>query len=124
MTTAVRRCALGLAALAMGIASSMAPGQVYKCVDASGKTTYADAPCDAKSKPLSLPDPTRNSATDPNMCAQLLDELDRLSAEAERSASAGRTPSASSVNRRKALTRQYEARCAGIAHSGAKQSPP
>jgi hypothetical protein len=120
----MRRCALGLAALFIGAAAPIAQGQVYKCVDASGKTTYADAPCDAKSKPQNLPDPSRKSATDPNMCAQLSDELDRLSAEAERSASMGRTPSASSVNRRKSLNRQYEARCVGVARSDPKRPQP
>jgi hypothetical protein len=99
---------------------SIAHGQVYKCTDGTGKTTYSDAPCDSVGKPLKLPNDTKGSATDPNLCAQLLDETRRLAAEADRDAKRGRKESTSSAKRRQALTRQYEARCAGIARSEAR----
>ena len=102
--------------LAFGFASSVAQAAVYKCTDAAGKTTYSDLPCDSGSKPLKLGD-SKASATDPHMCEQLLDELNRLAAEADRSAKAGHPQSASSTNRRKALTKQYETRCVGISRS-------
>ena len=41
-------------ALALFATVSIAHGQVYECTDSNGKTTYADAPCDAGSKPLKL----------------------------------------------------------------------
>ena len=97
--------------------ASIAHGQVYKCTDGAGKTTYSDAPCGSGSKPLKLPDDTKGSNTNPNVCAQLLDETQRLAAEAERNAKRGRTESSRSVNRRQTLTKQYEIRCVGIAHS-------
>ena len=112
--------AVGLAAaLAICATASIAHGQVYKCTDAAGKTTYADAPCAPASKPMKLPTDTKGNATDPNVCAQLLDETQRLAAEADRDAKRGRKESATSAKRRQALTGQYEARCVGIARSGA-----
>lgn len=109
------RAALALALCAL---TPSAHGQVYKCTDGTGRTTYSDAPCAAASKPHKLPDdPTGSSATNPNMCAQLLDETQRLAAEADRAAQRGRTESAASAKRRQTLTRQYEARCAGIVRS-------
>jgi len=74
-------------------------------------------PCDSVTKPLKLGDDGKTSATDPHMCAQLLDELNRLAAEADRGAKAGRAESPSTTKRRKALTRQYEVRCVGISRS-------
>ena len=107
-------------ALAIFATVSIAHGQVYKCTDGNGKTTYADAPCDAGSKPLDLaPDP-RKSATNPNMCRQLLDETRRLAAEADRDARRGRPASADSTKRRASLTRQYEARCVRISIEASK----
>jgi hypothetical protein len=99
------------------ITTSIAHGQVYKCTDGAGKTTYSDAPCGSGSKLLKLPDETKGSNTNPNVCAQLLDETQRLAAEAERNAKRGRTESSRSVNRRQELTKQYETRCVGITHS-------
>jgi Domain of unknown function (DUF4124) len=99
---------------------SIAHGQVYKCTDGTGKTTYSDAPCDSVAKPLNLPNDTKGNATDPHVCAQLLDETRRLAAEADRDARRGRTESARSAKRRQALTGQYERRCAGITHSEPK----
>ena len=103
--------------LALGAAISVAQAAVYKCTDTAGKTTYSDLPCDSGSKPLKLGGDTKGNATDPHMCAQLLDELNRLAAEADRGAKAGRAQSPSSMNRRKALTKQYETRCVGISRS-------
>ena len=112
------RCATKVAiAFVVCTMASIAHGQVYKCTDGAGKTTYSDTPCDAGSKPLKLPDDTKGNNTNPNVCAQLLDETQRLAAEAERNAKRGRTESAGSVNRRQALTKQYETRCVGIARS-------
>ena len=108
------------AALLLCAGASLAHAQVYKCTDDAGKTTYADTPCDSGSKPLKLPDPGKQSTTDPHLCAQLLDELNRLAADADRNAQQGRTESSSSVKRRQSLTRQYEARCVGIARSAPK----
>ena len=95
-------------------------GQVYKCTDGAGKTTYADAPCEPGSKPLKLPNDAGGNATNPNVCAQLFDETRRLAAEADRDTKRGRTESTNSAKRRQTLTRQYEARCVGIARSGPK----
>lgn len=115
-----RRCAVKMAvAFAICTTVSIAHGQVYKCTDGTGKTTYSNAPCEFGSKPLKLPNDSGN-ATDPNVCAQLLDETRRLAAEADRDAKRGRTKSADSAKRRQALTRQYEARCVGIARSEPK----
>lgn len=109
-----------MVALAVGATASIAHGQVYKCTDTAGKTTYSDTPCDSATRPLKLPNDPVRSSTNPNMCAQLLDETRRLAAEADRDAKRGRTESASSAKRRQSLTRQYEARCAGIARSEPK----
>ena len=97
--------------------ASIAHGQVYKCTDGTGKTTYSDWPCGSGSKPLKLPDDTKTSTTNPNMCAQLQDETQRLATEAERNAKRGRAESPRSLNHRRALTKQYETRCVGIARS-------
>lgn len=92
-------------------------GQVYKCTDGTGKTTYSDVPCGSGSKPHKLPDEANRSNTNPNVCAQLLDETQRLAAEAERNTKRGRAESPRSLNHRQALTKQYETRCVGIARS-------
>lgn len=99
--------------------ASLAGAQVYKCQDAAGRTIYADAPCDAKGKPMHLQDPTWRSGTDPNVCFQLLDELTRLADEVKREEQRGRKESSSSAARRKRLTQQYEMRCVGISRSPA-----
>lgn len=100
--------------------ASIAHGQVYKCTDGTGKTTYADAPCDSGSKPLKLPNDAKGNAAGPTVCAQLLDETRRLAAEADRNAQRGRAESTHDAKRRQALTRQYERRCVGIARSAPK----
>jgi len=102
-------------AFAICTTASVAHGAIYKCTDSVGKTTYADAPCDSSGKPLKLPSDAKGAATDPHVCAQLLDERHRLAAEAERDARA--VESKSTAKRREALTKQYEARCAGIRRS-------
>ncbi len=96
---------------------SVAHAQVYKCTDAGGKTIYADTPCDAAAKPLKLPGEASTGGTNPNVCAQMQDEMRRLAAEAERTAQRGGAESASSLKRRQGLTRQYEARCVGVSRS-------
>ena len=115
------RCARKMAvALAMCTMASIAHGQVYKCTDGAGKTTYSDAACDSSAKPLKLPDDPKANTTNPHMCAQLQDETRRLAAEADRDAKQGRTESADSAKRRQTLTARYEARCVGIARSEPK----
>src|SRR4030095_12771917 len=94
-------------AFAICTTASIAHGQVYKCTDGAGKTTYSDAPCGSGSKPLRLPDDTKGSTTNPNVCAQWLAETQRLAAEVERNAKRGRTESSRSLKHRQALTKQY-----------------
>jgi hypothetical protein len=103
----------------------LAGAQVYKCTDATGRTSYGDAPCAQGQKPLAIPnDPAPLGAsapakgagapaggTPPHVCAQMLDELNRLAAIRERTGSAP-------TSRAKSLTRQYEARCVGISRAG------
>jgi hypothetical protein len=98
---------------------SITHGQVYKCTGGTGKTTYSDAPCDS-GEPLKLPNDPKGNATDPHVCAQLLDETRRLAAEADRDARRGRAERTHSAKRRQALSRQYEARCVGIARAEPK----
>lgn len=104
-------------AVTICLGASLAYADVYKCKDGAGKTAYSDIPCDTGSKPLELTDPTKGDGTDPHMCEQLLDETNRLASEADRNAKRGRAESTSSANRRKALNKQYEARCVGISRS-------
>ena len=99
---------------------SIAHGQIYKCTDGAGKTTYAGTPCDSSGKPLKLPSDAKESATSPHVCAQLLDETRRLAAEADRNARRGLTESTQTAKRRQALSRQYEARCVGIRRAAPK----
>jgi Domain of unknown function (DUF4124) len=99
------------------VAASVAYGQVYKCTDDAGRTVYADTPCGAGSAPLRLPDEPTKSSASPTACAQLKDEIQRLGAQADRNAERGRKESAASTTRRQSLSKQYAARCAGIARS-------
>lgn len=117
-TTPALRLATNIAfALALGAIATVTQAAVYKCTDSAGKTTYSDVPCDAGSKPLALPDPTQARGTDPHVCAQLQDELNRLAAESDRNARRGKPESTSSANRRKALNRQYADRCVSVSRS-------
>jgi len=106
------------AGLLLAIVAALAPpeahAQIYKCTDATGKTAYADAPCDSAARPLKLQDDAKALSTSPTACAQLQDEMQRLAAEADRAAKRGHPESAQSAKRRQSLTRQYEARCIGI----------
>jgi hypothetical protein len=107
-----------LLAIALALPTTNAHAQVYKCVDDAGKTIYADAPCARGGKALKVPGdagPAVNSAT---VCTQLQDERRRLASEAARDARRGRSESASTAQRRKTLTQQYERRCMGISRSG------
>lgn len=97
------------AALAIAAAAAVAHGQVYKCSDGDGKTTYSDTPCAHGSKPLAIPNDPAPAATTGTVCAQMKDELARLAA-GERS---GSPPS----SRRVSLHKQYAARCVGISRS-------
>ena len=106
---------LGVAALAL---ASAAWGQVYKCADASGKTTYSDTACDAVAKPLKLAEDPKTNNTSPHMCAQLLDETHRLDAEKERDAKRGKAETAEHAAQRQKMTKRYSERCMGIARSG------
>ena len=108
--------------IALSIVTSLAHAQVYKCTDATGKTTYGDTACDAAAKPLQLPpEPNKGTGTNPRVCDQLLDETRRLAAEAERTVSRGGKESAESLQRRQKVTKQYEQRCFAISRSEPKQ---
>jgi len=101
--------------------ASLAHAQVYKCTDASGKTTYGDTACDAAAKPHKLPtEPTKGTGSSSRACDELLDETRRLAQEAERTVSRGGKESAESLQRREKVTKQYEQRCASISRSAAK----
>jgi hypothetical protein len=117
MTRSSLRCTLrsSIIALAILAISSVAWGQVYKCTDASGKTTYSDTACDNAAKPLKLPEDPKANNTSPHMCAQLLDETRRLDAEADRDAKKGKPESAEHKERRQKMNKRYSERCAGIA---------
>ena len=109
------------ALMALLTVASAAHAQVYKCTDASGKTSYSDTACDAAAIPHKLPsEPTKGTATNPRVCEQLLDETRRLAQEAERTVSRGGKESAESVQRRHKVTKQYEQRCASISRSETK----
>jgi hypothetical protein len=111
------------AVVALWTLTSFAHAQVYKCTDATGKTTYGDTACDAAAKPFKLPaEPTKGTGTNPRVCEQLLDETRRLAAEADRTVSRGGKESAESLQRRQKVTKQYEQRCVGISRSEPKQN--
>jgi hypothetical protein len=97
-------------AFALGAAASNAHGQVYKCKDSDDRTIYSDTPCDRSGKPLKLPGDAREGGATPQVCAQLQDEIERLTTASERS---GRGPS----NRAKTLKKTYRSRCLGITRS-------
>ena len=99
--------------------ASAAWGQVYKCTDAEGKTTYSGAPCDAAAKPLALPPDPKTTSTNPNMCAQLLDETRRLDADAEKDAKRGRPETAEHAKQRQTMSKRYAERCVGVSRAGA-----
>lgn len=111
------------AAIALWALLPPAHAQVYKCTDASGRTTYGDAPCDAAAQPHKLPaEPMKGAGTNPRVCDQLLDETRRLADEADVAVKRGGKESAEHFQRREKLTRQYEQRCVGISRSAPKQN--
>jgi len=95
---------------ALGVAASTAHGQVYKCKDADDKTIYSDTPCDRSGKPLKLPGDAREGGPTPQVCAQLQDEIERLTRASERNGAA-------TSNRAKTLKKTYRSRCVGITRS-------
>jgi hypothetical protein len=95
--------------LAIGAVPVTVHGQVYKCTDGTGTTTYSDLPCTRDSKPLEIPGAATSAATDPAMCAQLRDELNRLAT----GENTGTRPS----KRGTSLQKQYESRCVGISRT-------
>ena len=109
-----------LVALAIFTAASVASGQVYKCTDAQGKTTYSDTACDNSAKPLKLAEDPKQSSTSPHMCAQLLDETRRLGAESDRDAKKGKPESAEHKEQRQKMAKRYSERCVGIARAPAQ----
>lgn len=109
-----------IVALAIFAAAPIAWGQVYKCTDASGNTTYSGAPCDAAGKPLKLPEDPKPTVTNQHMCAQLLDETRRLDAEKEREERRGRAETEEHVQQRQKMAKRYSERCVSITRSGAK----
>jgi Domain of unknown function (DUF4124) len=116
-----RRRAWCAAAIALTIVASVAHAQVYKCTDASGKTTYGDTACDAAAIPHKLPsEPTKGAGTNSRVCEQLLDETRRLAQEAERKVTRSGKDSAEGLQRRQKVTKQYEQRCASISRSESK----
>lgn len=120
MMPCISRCTA--AAIAFWVLAFPTHAQVYKCTDASGNTTYGDAPCDAAAKPHKLPgEPTKGAGTNPRVCDQLLDETRRLADEADLAVKRGGKESAEHLQRREKLTKQYEQRCVGISRSVPKQ---
>ena len=112
-----RRKGVATMAILLALVAPSAGGQVYKCTDDAGRVIYADTPCGARSAPMRLPDEPTKSTASPIACAQLRDELQRLDAQADRSAGRGRPEDAASAARRQSLGKQYAARCVGIARS-------
>jgi len=112
-----------IVALAIFAAAPVAWGQVYKCTDAAGNTTYSGAPCDAAAKPFKLPEDTRPAPGNQHMCAQLQDETRRLDAEKERDARRGRAESEEHAQQRQKMAKRYSERCMSITPSAAKKGP-
>lgn len=96
-------------AVALGAAASTAQGQVYKCTDAAGRTSYSDTPCAPGGKPLRIPNDPAPIPAGSSVCAQMQDELNRLAASERNRASPSK--------RRVALHRQYAERCVGISRA-------
>ena len=115
--TANHRFARIAVAAVICAAASLADGQVYKCTDDAGRTTYADAACARGKKPVRLSIDAGGGAAGPVVCAQMLDEMRRLAKAAEQDAKRGRGAGQQRARRRQALAGQYERRCAGIRRS-------
>ena len=106
-------------ALAIFATASFAWGQVYKCVDAAGKTTYSSTACDAAAKPYKLPEDPKATATNPNVCAQLLDEHHRLEAERTKDAQRGKAETSQHAEQRQKVAQRYSDRCLSVTRSAA-----
>ena len=112
-----RQFVKALAGLALFGLASAAWGQVYKCTDAAGKTTYSSTACDAAAKPYKIPEDPKASATNPNVCAQLLDEHHRLEAERTRDAQRGKAETAQHAAQREKVAQRYSERCVSVTRS-------
>jgi hypothetical protein len=110
MPTGVLRFAAVTAFVLATGAVRVAHGQVYKCTDEAGKTTYTDTSCARGSRPLAITDNAKGPGAGPVVCGQLQDEIGRLQSVAERNGT-------SLSKRGKALQREYAARGVGIARS-------
>ena len=98
-------------------AASIAHGQVYKCTDDAGRTTYADAACSRGGKAGRLAIDAGGGAAGPTVCAQMRDEMRRLAKVIAEDAKRGRGALRQGERRRQALAGQYERRCAAIRKS-------
>jgi hypothetical protein len=103
-------------ALALLGTASHSHGEVYRCTDSSGRTTYGDAPCARGGAALKVPESRTAGFGDATVCAQLQDEMRRLDADARRAGKAAAKKDDS--KRRQKLEAQYERRCASIHRSG------
>ena len=110
----------GVIAFAICAVATMAHGQVYKCIDSAGNTSYSNAPCGSGSKLLKVPNDAAASVTGPTVCPQLLDETRRLATEADRAAKRGQAESTGIGKRRRVLTQEYERRCVAITRAKSK----
>lgn len=108
-------------AVALFAAARSASAQVYKCKDAHGTTTYADAPCASQGKSLKLPQSSNGGFNDATVCAQLQDEMRRLDDEAARDARRHAPKTPAGAKRKQTLLAQYHRRCAVITHSGVQR---
>lgn len=111
------RAAPAVVACVLAACAAAAHGEVYRCTDAAGRTTYADAPCASGGKPLKIQPDANAGVANATACEQLLDETRRLAAEADRDTRRGRPKNAAKAKRHQALSAQYQRRCAGISRS-------
>jgi len=116
LSDVVQRCGRYALALALLGVVSLAQGQVYRCIDGNGRTTYGDAPCAQGGHALKVPASASPGFGDATVCAQLQDEMRRLDADARR-AKQGTAKKADDSKRRQKLAAQYERRCAAIHRS-------
>ena len=110
----MRRRLRYIVALTLLGTASLSHGEVYRCTDASGRTTYGDAPCARGGAALKVPESRTAGFGDATVCAQLKDEMRRLDADAHR---AGKAAKKDDSKRRQKLDAQYERRCASIHRS-------
>ncbi|HTL77720.1 MAG TPA: DUF4124 domain-containing protein [Casimicrobiaceae bacterium] len=113
---AAQRCLTCALALALLGVVTLAHGQIYRCTDANGRTTYGDAPCAQGGHALKVPQSASHGFGDATVCAQLQDEMQRLDADARR-AKQITAKKADDSKRRQKLAAQYERRCESIHRS-------